>query len=61
MRVVHQHRHRRLLRVSREQAERRGPDSEPILRGRRAQRERGLERRRLGLRDPVEGGQRGAQ
>ena len=52
--VVDDEQKRRLFGVGRQQAERRRPDGEPILRPGRPERERRRERRCLQLRDPVQ-------
>jgi hypothetical protein len=57
--VVHQHRHWCLLGVGRKQAEHRGAHREPLLRRTGPQRQRGLQRGRLGPRDLPKHGQRG--
>ena len=61
MGVVDQQHDRRLVRVGGEQAQRGRADREPVLRGRRPERQRTGERRGLRRRDAVERAERGAQ
>ncbi len=61
VRVVDQHRHRALIGLGGQQAQRGGADREPVPGRGRAQRQRLLQRGGLGRRDPLDQGQRGAE